>query len=56
MDITKLEWLEDSKTSRFSRYAIDSEDSVWVCNECETANADPYENGCSECGAKADQL
>ncbi len=30
------EWLEDSATGRFSRYAVDGEegDSIWVCTEC----------------------
>jgi len=28
------EWLEDSPSGRFSRHAIGTEDSVWICNEC----------------------
>lgn len=56
LDIEKMLWLEDSKKGRFSRYAVDSEDSIWICNECDAGDADPYEDGCSCCNAKADQL
>ncbi len=51
---THGEWLEDSRTGRFSRIATDPEESTWVCNECGTNGADPWEDGCIECGAEAD--
>ena len=30
-----LDWLEDSRTGAFSRYATEPEESVWLCNQCE---------------------
>lgn len=48
------EWLEDSKSGRFSRVATEPEESTWICNECGEAGADPYEAGCVECGAEPD--
>lgn len=52
---SEKEWLEDSKTGRFSRVATELEESIWVCNECGAEEADPWEYGCSECGAEPDQ-
>lgn len=49
------EWLEDSKKGRFSRVATEPEESTWVCNECGAEGADPWEFGCAECGAEADE-
>lgn len=48
------EWLEDSKSGRFSRLATEPEESTWICNECGADGADPYDSGCAECGAEAD--
>lgn len=48
------EWLEDSKSGRFSRHATEAENSTWVCNECGKADADPHEAGCGGCGAIAE--
>lgn len=48
------EWVEDSRKGLFSRYSTDSENSVWICNECDTEGADPYEDGCEECGEESD--
>jgi rubrerythrin len=48
------EWLEDSRTGRFSRFSTEPEESTWVCNECGAEDADPWEDGCTECGAEAD--
>lgn len=53
-DVCQGEWLEDSKTGRFSRYATEPEESTWICNECGASDADPYESGCSECDAESD--
>lgn len=39
------EWLEDSRSGRFSRVTTTAEESTWICNECGEADADPYENG-----------
>lgn len=46
------EWLEDSNSGRFSRCSITNEESEWICNECGAHGADPYEEGCTECGAE----
>lgn len=54
LDLDDCEWLEDSKTGRFSRFATEPEQSTWVCNECGSIGADPHEYGCNECGAEAD--
>jgi len=51
---THGEWLEDSRTGRFSRISTEPEESTWVCNDCGVTDADPCEYGCSECGAEAD--
>lgn len=48
------EWLEDSRKERFSRYSTEPECSVWVCNECDAIDADPYDYGCTACGNEAD--
>jgi rubrerythrin len=48
------EWLEDSRTGHFSRYAKETEESTWICNECGAEDADPWENGCCECEVGAD--
>ncbi len=48
------EWLEDSKSGRFSRFTTEPEESTWICNECGKAEADPYGAGCVECGAEPD--
>ncbi|WP_133120661.1 primase-helicase zinc-binding domain-containing protein [Methylomonas sp. Kb3] len=48
------EWLEDSTTGRFSRITTTPEESTWVCNVCGEGDADPYEDGCTCCGADAD--
>jgi hypothetical protein len=53
--LPKRQWLEDSNNGGFSRFATGSEESTWVCNECEEDGADPYEDGCMVCGAEADQ-
>lgn len=51
------DWLEDSCSGRFSRYATgkpEGERSTWVCQECGDDNADPYDDGYLSCGAIAD--
>ena len=50
----ECEWLEDSRTGRFSRVATEPEESTWICNECGAADADPHDAGCEQCGADAD--
>lgn len=37
-------WLEDR--GQYSRYATEGEESTWVCHECESVEADPYESIC----------
>lgn len=49
------DWLEDSRSGRFSRYATEPEESTWLCNDCGAVDADPYMGGCNKCGAEADQ-
>ncbi|MFZ4792386.1 MAG: hypothetical protein ACOYMW_16105 [Candidatus Competibacteraceae bacterium] len=41
-----LNWLETRKGC--SRYALDCEESIWICDEC-GLDADPYEGGCEDC-------
>ena len=53
-DFAENEWLEDSRTGRFSRVAVGLEDSTWVCNTCGQGGADPWEYGCESCGEEAD--
>jgi hypothetical protein len=53
-DNSEREWLEDSKTRRFSRVTVGREDSTWVCNTCGQDGADPWEYGCENCGEEAD--
>lgn len=53
-DLYENEWLEDSKTGRFSRVAVGQEESTWVCNSCGQGGADPWEYGCDNCGEEAD--
>ncbi|OAI04901.1 hypothetical protein [Methylomonas methanica] len=53
-DLLDHEWLEDSKTGKFSRVAVGAEDSTWRCNACGAGEADPYEDGCHSCGEDAD--
>lgn len=48
-------WLEDSSSGRFSRYATGNEVSTWVCNECGEEGADPHQFGCEACGAEAER-
>ncbi len=48
------EWLEDSKSGRFSRYSTEPEESTWVCNNCGAEDCDPYDLGCEVCGEPAD--
>ncbi|RZT91023.1 hypothetical protein EV681_4611 [Advenella incenata] len=48
------EWLEDSINGRFSRVTTTAEESTWICNECGEAGADPYDTGCTACGATAE--
>lgn len=48
------DWLEDSSSRRFSRYAVADELSTWVCNDCGQADADPHLSGCEACGAEAE--
>ena len=45
-------WLEDR--GKYSRYAEDGEESVWVCHDCESIDADPYEGVC-ECEEPVDE-
>lgn len=54
MNYDTKEWVEDSNCGKFSRYATDSESSIWVCNECEEEGVDPYEEGCEGCGAEVE--
>lgn len=57
MTIQKIEnWLEDSSSGRFSRYAAGKDDSTWVCNECGESDADPNQFGCKSCGADAEDF
>lgn len=48
------EWLEDSRSGRFSRVATTPEESTWICNDCGTPDADPHGKGCLFCGAEAE--
>ncbi|CAM5373499.1 hypothetical protein [Eoetvoesiella caeni] len=48
------EWLEDSRSGRFTRVTTTPEESTWLCNECGEPDADPHENGCLVCGAEAE--
>ncbi len=48
---TEKDWLEDSRSGRFSRYAYGVENSVWVCNNCSSLKAHPHE-GCPDCDAE----
>jgi rubrerythrin len=52
--MAEKEWLEDSRTGKFSRYATEPEESIWVCNRCEHEGCDPYDEGCPGCGEEAD--
>lgn len=54
VEISGENWLEDSKTSLFSRFATEDEESTWVCNSCDATGADPYDKGCHECGITED--
>ncbi|MDD2799866.1 MAG: hypothetical protein PHE96_00250 [Methylococcales bacterium] len=54
VDLFDQEWLEDSKTGKFSRVATGAEDSTWRCNNCGAGDADPWEHGCQQCGEEAD--
>lgn len=37
-------WLEDK--GKYSRYATQGEESVWICHDCEETDVDPYEQEC----------
>lgn len=39
-------WLEDRRRGQYSRYATEGEESTWVCHNCESVDADPYEGFC----------
>lgn len=44
--------LKNPKSGRFSRVATGQENSTWVCEGCGSTDADPWEDGCAECGAE----